>query len=37
VKPVSKFEVPQAGVYAVAFSPDGKILAAAGADGIVAW
>jgi WD40 repeat protein/mono/diheme cytochrome c family protein len=35
VKPVSKFEVPQAGVYAVAFSPDGKVLAAAGADGII--
>ena len=35
VKPVSKYEVPQAAVYAVAFSPDGKTLAAAGADGIV--
>ncbi len=35
IKPLSKFEVPRAGVYALAFSPDGKTLAAAGADGIV--
>ncbi len=33
IKPVSKVELPQAAVYAVAFSPDGKTLAAAGADG----
>jgi WD40 repeat protein/mono/diheme cytochrome c family protein len=35
VKPVSKFEVPQSAVYSLAFSPDGKVLATAGADGIV--
>ena len=28
-------KVPQGGVYAVAFRPDGKVLAAAGADGVV--
>ena len=35
VKLVSKVELPRAAVYAVAFRPDGKALAAAGADGIV--
>jgi WD40 repeat protein len=35
IKPLAKIEIPRAAVYAVAFSPDGKTLAAAGADGIV--
>lgn len=35
VKIVSKLEVAEAGVYAIAFSPDSKTLAAAGADGVV--
>ena len=35
MKLVAKVELPHAAVYAVAFSPDGKALAAAGADGIV--
>jgi WD40 repeat protein len=35
VKQTARIEVPQAGVYALAFHPDGKILAAAGGDGSV--
>ena len=35
VKLVSKVELPHAAVYSLAFGPDGKALAAAGADGIV--
>ncbi len=35
VKEVARVKVPQGGIYAVAFRPDGKVLAAAGADGMV--
>ena len=35
VKRVASVKVPQGGVYAVAFRPDGKVLAAAGGDGLV--
>ena len=35
VKQIANVKVPQGGVYAVAFRPDGKVLAAAGADGLV--
>ncbi|MGZ3412822.1 MAG: c-type cytochrome domain-containing protein [Isosphaeraceae bacterium] len=35
VKQISSVKVPQSGIYTVAFRPDGKILAAAGGDGIV--
>jgi len=35
VKLVSRLDLPRAAVYAVAFSPDGKSLAAAGSDGLV--
>ncbi len=35
VRQVSKTELPQAGVFAVAFHPDSKTLAAAGGDGVV--
>jgi hypothetical protein len=35
VKRIASVKVPQGGVYAVSFRPDGKILAAAGGDGIV--
>ena len=35
VKQLAKVEVPTGGVYTVAFSPDGKTLAAAGADGSI--
>ena len=35
VKQIANVKVPQGGIYAVAFRPDGKVLAAAGADGMV--
>ena len=35
VKQIANIKVPQGGIYAVAFRPDGKVLAAAGADGFV--
>jgi WD40 repeat protein len=35
VKRIANVKVPQGGIYAVAFRPDGKLLAAAGADGMV--
>src|SRR5262249_7380472 len=35
VREISRVKVPQGGIYAVAFRPDGKVLAAAGADGII--
>ena len=35
VKQIANLKVPQGGIYAVAFRPDGKVLAAAGADGLV--
>ncbi|MFO0893120.1 MAG: c-type cytochrome domain-containing protein [Isosphaeraceae bacterium] len=35
VKEIARVKVSQGGVYTVAFRPDGKILAAAGGDGIV--
>ncbi len=35
VKEIARVKVPQGGVYAVAFRPDGKVLAAAGADGMI--
>jgi WD40 repeat protein len=35
VKQVANVKVPQGGIYALAFRPDGKVLAAAGADGLV--
>jgi WD40 repeat protein len=34
-KIVTKFEVPESGIYAVAFSPDGSTVAAGGFDGDV--
>jgi WD40 repeat protein/mono/diheme cytochrome c family protein len=37
VKQFAKVKIPQGGVYAVAFHPDGKVLAAAGADGMVRY
>src|SRR4030081_3684226 len=35
VKLVSRVDLPRTAVYAVAFGPDGKSLAAAGSDGLV--
>jgi len=35
VKRVANVKVPQGGIYAIAFRPDGKVLAVAGADGFV--
>ncbi len=35
VKQIANLKVPQGGIYAVAFRPDGKVLAAGGADGMV--
>ena len=35
VKQIANVKLPQGGVYAVSFRPDGKILAAGGADGLV--
>ena len=35
VKQIASIKVPQGGIYAVAFRPDGKVLAAAGADGVI--
>ena len=35
VKQIANVKIRQSGIYAVAFRPDGKILAAAGADGFV--
>ncbi len=35
VKQISNVKVQDGGIYAVAFRPDGKVLAAAGADGLV--
>ncbi len=35
VKQISSVKVPQGGIYTVSFRPDGKIVAAAGGDGIV--
>ncbi|MGP0070054.1 MAG: c-type cytochrome domain-containing protein, partial [Isosphaeraceae bacterium] len=35
VKQIASVKVPQGGIYAVAFRPDGKVLAAAGADGVI--
>jgi len=35
VQTISKLEIPASAAYAVAFRPDGKLLAAAGADGVV--
>ena len=35
VKQIANVKMPQGGIYAVAFRPDGKVLAAAGADGMV--
>ncbi len=35
VREIARVKVPQGGIYAVAFRPDGKVLAAAGADGII--
>ena len=35
VKQITNVKIPQGGVYAVAFRPDGKVLAAAAADGMV--
>ena len=32
---IANLKVPEGGIYAVAFRPDGKVLAAAGADGVV--
>ena len=33
VKQIAKLDIPASGIYALAFSPDGKTLAAAGSDG----
>ena len=35
VKQIATVKVPQGGIYTVSFRPDGKVLAAAGGDGIV--
>ena len=35
VTQIANLKVPEGGIYAVAFRPDGKVLAAAGADGVV--
>ena len=35
VKQIANLKVQEGGIYAVAFRPDGKVLAAAGADGLV--
>ena len=35
VREIARVKVPQGGIYSVAFRPDGKVLAAAGADGII--
>jgi WD40 repeat protein len=35
VKQIANVKVTQGGIYAVAFRPDGKVLAAAGADGLI--
>ncbi len=35
VREIARVKVPQGGIYTLAFRPDGKVLAAAGADGIV--
>ncbi|MFO0908575.1 MAG: DUF1549 domain-containing protein [Isosphaeraceae bacterium] len=35
VKQIAKTDIPRAGIYAVAFQPDGKLVAAVGADGKV--
>ncbi len=35
VREIARVKVPQGGIYTVAFRPDGKVLAAAGADGLV--
>ncbi len=35
VKQIARVKVPEGGVYAVAFRPDGKVLAAAGSDGMI--
>ena len=35
MKQIANVKLPQGGVYAIAFRPDGKVLAAAGADGMV--
>ena len=35
VKQIANVKIPHGGIYAVAFRPDGKVLAAAGADGLV--
>ena len=35
VKQIANVKISQGGIYAVAFRPDGKVLAAAGADGMV--
>jgi WD40 repeat protein len=37
VKQLARIKVPQGGIYAVAFRPDGKVLAAGGADGMVRY
>jgi WD40 repeat protein len=37
VKQIANVKVSQGGIYAVAFRPDGKLLAAAGADGMVRY
>ncbi len=35
VKELANMQIPQSGIYALAVSPDGKFVAAAGADGVV--
>ena len=35
VKQIANVKIPEGGIYAVAFRPDGQVLAAAGADGLV--
>jgi len=35
VKQIAKLDFPASGIYALAFSPDGKTLAAAGSDGLI--